>query len=356
MSDRHRGKIIRLTKSAGTIRGDDGVFYTFHPQELRGKELKPSAVVEFEAKGNKATRISAARTNATQPGENEQGTKKTKQKPRNKPEVPRPASSLPYDFVPIPTRSDGTLQYPLGAAPVFHDGRYGEKKNRLSGEIQCTLHALTPLLVGNYQFNAKDVEGGTLEGAESEEEGFVALPSSWGAPAFVKKDKKIIEPLRLNIKASCFRGHRSKECSAKAWALCSLLRWSELRSELIPTVHTHASTRQICVSTMLQLSLQNQRRTERGCRSSSQTLTSRKSQAVGSIIIHTWEGSIQRASSRRKRRKTLMMNRGLCFLRTNLGVRPQALKFRQRSYTTIGKRSNTLQILRADTLAPATPI
>jgi hypothetical protein len=73
------------------------------------------------------------------------------------------APNIPYGFVftPNPTLT-------VEDTPVFHDGKNPSQAELLSGELQLTLTALTPLLAGNYQY---------ADGQDS--------------------DKKIIEPLLL---------------------------------------------------------------------------------------------------------------------------------------------------------------
>src|SRR5947209_5029458 len=52
----------------------------------------------------------------------------------------------PYHFIPV------APELAVSDSPVFHDVQQtGE--DAWSGELRCTLEALTPLLVGNYQFD-----------------------------------------------------------------------------------------------------------------------------------------------------------------------------------------------------------
>ena len=94
----------------------------------------------------------------------------------------------PYGYVPIPTDADGT---PLSVLdePVFHDGALSGQL--LSGELRCTLTALTPLIVGNHQFKAADVVNAVRLG-----DGTIELPQRWSIPCPVAADKTILEPLR----------------------------------------------------------------------------------------------------------------------------------------------------------------
>lgn len=96
---------------------------------------------------------------------------------------------IPYQFVNIKKKADGNPAS-VTDTPVFHDGKpIGE--DTCSGEIRCTLEALTPLLVGNDQYEAKEVEGSRAIND------MIALPQSWGINVPVAKDKKVLEPLRL---------------------------------------------------------------------------------------------------------------------------------------------------------------
>lgn len=110
-----------------------------------------------------------------------------------------PKRQRPYGHVPIPTDAAGVPKCVLDA-PVFHDG--AGSAQLLSGELRCTLTALTPLIVANDQFEIGDVAGVTpLAGGEK-----VAAPESWklpdlppdqgGGPIPIDRTKKVIEPLR----------------------------------------------------------------------------------------------------------------------------------------------------------------
>lgn len=97
----------------------------------------------------------------------------------------------PYGFVRIPVDGNGVPKS-LAAPPVFHDGRPTAEK-LLSGEMLCTLTALTPLIVANDQYPAEEADGA----AGPDRHGKVTLPPTWGVPVAADKDKQIIEPLRL---------------------------------------------------------------------------------------------------------------------------------------------------------------
>jgi CRISPR-associated protein (TIGR03986 family) len=91
----------------------------------------------------------------------------------------------PYHFVPV------DLNNAVCEQPVFHDGK--QSGRRLSGELRCTLTALTPLIVGNDQYSAEDANR-----TEPAAHDLLYLKDPlWGINIPVKKNKKIIEPLRL---------------------------------------------------------------------------------------------------------------------------------------------------------------
>ncbi|EDN70063.1 secreted protein [Beggiatoa sp. PS] len=91
----------------------------------------------------------------------------------------------PYHFVPP------YLKNAIIDTPVFHDGSHDNNEARYSGELRCTLTALTPLLVGNDQYDVETVQDANKRGDS------VTLPQEWQIPLPVKKDKKVLEPLRL---------------------------------------------------------------------------------------------------------------------------------------------------------------
>jgi hypothetical protein len=102
-----------------------------------------------------------------------------------------------YRFVPLdPTKA-------VHARPVLHDagphlvvaadagGTSAASERSISGELRCTLRALTPLLAANDQYEAQHVDGAKLDGES------VSLPQGWDLGS-VTTDKKILEPLRLS--------------------------------------------------------------------------------------------------------------------------------------------------------------
>ena len=100
----------------------------------------------------------------------------------------------PYTFVPVAFEDD---DQPAVHDVIFHDGK---QPDRLTGLIQCTLTAKTPLLVGHYQYPASEVNGAVIKNQR------IKLPKTWGMVAQDRKFdyqrrnnkdicKSIIEPL-----------------------------------------------------------------------------------------------------------------------------------------------------------------
>jgi CRISPR-associated protein (TIGR03986 family) len=103
----------------------------------------------------------------------------------------------PYHFVPVAKKPNADEVDALLDTPVFHDGK---SKNVYSGELQCTLTALTPLLVANDQYPVSEVKGANVHNNG------VDLPNSWKIKSLKDKDRKdismaadksVLEPLRL---------------------------------------------------------------------------------------------------------------------------------------------------------------
>lgn len=84
--------------------------------------------------------------------------------------------NLPYRFAPI------DLNLALADQPVWHDG--SSAGARYSGEILCSLEALTPLMPGNFHYKAAQLD---LDRQKAK------LPDGWSPAA----DKNVVEPLRL---------------------------------------------------------------------------------------------------------------------------------------------------------------
>jgi len=107
----------------------------------------------------------------------------------------KPERYPPYHFVPVAKKADKVDA--LLDTPVFHDGK---SKDVYSGELRCTLTALTPLLVANDQYQANEVKEAKVHNNG------VDLPDSWKIKSlkdkerediWVAADKSVLEPLRL---------------------------------------------------------------------------------------------------------------------------------------------------------------
>ena len=94
----------------------------------------------------------------------------------------------PYDFVPVPKNAEGNLTA-VRDEPVFHDGK--ESKDLLSGEILCSLRALTPLLVANHHYKAKQATEARKRGND------IQLDTNWNVRTSVDEKKTIMESLIL---------------------------------------------------------------------------------------------------------------------------------------------------------------
>lgn len=99
------------------------------------------------------------------------------------PNKPSSANQLPYGFVPF------NPQGVVSDEPVWHDGSSGDEL--LSGEILCSMKALTPLLAGNARYQIR--KGGEADGEQQVD---LAHLKQWEF-ADLKPGKQIAEPLRL---------------------------------------------------------------------------------------------------------------------------------------------------------------
>lgn len=86
---------------------------------------------------------------------------------------------LPYQFAPVQDKA-------ISDTPVFHDGSAGE--GLLSGELLCSLEALTPLLVGNSHYKLKEMRS--------------EYRRQWGLSDF-SDERTVIEPLFLPDERGC---------------------------------------------------------------------------------------------------------------------------------------------------------
>ena len=109
----------------------------------------------------------------------------------------KPERYPPYHFVPVAKKQNADEIDALLDTPVFHNGT---QKDVYSGELRCTLTALTPLLVANDQYLANEVKEANLH-----DKG-VDLPDTWKIKSlkdkeakkiWVAADKSVLEPLRL---------------------------------------------------------------------------------------------------------------------------------------------------------------
>jgi len=104
-----------------------------------------------------------------------------------------------YRWVPISTDQDDHV-LAVKDEPQWHDGRSVEgtpaSAEVISGELRCTLKALTPLFVGHDQYKANEVEGAKEVESAQDRRMKIQLPESWNVDVHVNSDKAVIEPLR----------------------------------------------------------------------------------------------------------------------------------------------------------------
>lgn len=106
---------------------------------------------------------------------------------------------VPYTFVPV--ISSATAEQKRLFDAVFHEGTLAENQTYLSGELHCTLHALTPLLVGQKRYKASHIAG-VSQAKKSES---VTLPGDWGPVGGsathqeLDAEKGILEPMLVAI-------------------------------------------------------------------------------------------------------------------------------------------------------------
>lgn len=189
------GTVIRLDRERGigSLRTEDGKEYDFtQTMVFKGKFklLSIGSRVYFDP-----------RTNPNMPGKNAAYNIKIANSGINLNPTPLPGRIqtrqdshlsntktplLPYGFVPVNSESAITDK------PIWHDGsRPDDEKldsGLLSGELRCTLTALTPLLPGNARYPIRDPEGEMLVKVE--------LLKKYGFDN-LKSGKQIAEPLQL---------------------------------------------------------------------------------------------------------------------------------------------------------------
>ena len=183
-------------KNKKTIICENGDEFKFKPTDILDPSLKAGSSVEFDT-----VEFDSNETVAKPKAQNIRGIVKKKSPPRAEKidlkEMHTPIELIdknlsvsdslvpPYNFIPVETNHGQT------DSPVWHNGKNIEQESLLSGELHCTLTSLTPLLVANQHYTAKDVIGGNEEGVK------IRLPNDWGIGDLVDKDKNILEPLRL---------------------------------------------------------------------------------------------------------------------------------------------------------------
>ncbi len=143
-------------------------------------------IVKGEHQGKPQQRAKKIRLVAEVPSQPEQEVATpTRPSPATHPQRTRreERSVPPYHFVP-------QWKEAITRTPIWHDGSNPSSSELLSGELQITLTALTPLLVGNYHYPCQQVSGARKENNT------VILPEEWNLPPMMV-DKTVIEPLRL---------------------------------------------------------------------------------------------------------------------------------------------------------------
>lgn len=103
------------------------------------------------------------------------GYKKNVQSSNSNPNI---AQSLnPYHFIPV------NMDFCFTDKPILHDGQSTDEKTLYSGELKCSIEALTPILPGNYSYKLSNISTKERKKLELQK---------------CDDDKTIIEPLRLN--------------------------------------------------------------------------------------------------------------------------------------------------------------
>lgn len=155
-------------KGFGFISDEFGKRYFLHISKWQSKPLKLSEgmPVEFTAqagkKGDDAVMVRAQNQNTQNAVQRQHATQQTS------------GMANPYHFVRLTTKTS------VSDTPVWHDGE--NSADSWSGELNISLKALTPLLVGQWQFKA----------------GQLAVRSVLAPHAGVIDKKSLLEPLRLS--------------------------------------------------------------------------------------------------------------------------------------------------------------
>jgi CRISPR-associated protein (TIGR03986 family) len=145
-------------------------------------ELVPGERVEIQIEGGQLLSVSPPAR--PQDGGRQPGQRPPSGVPRRAPgrsgATSTMAKTIPYGFAHI-----DTTKRAVADTPVLHDGSGSDGRNGgelLSGEILCSLTALTPLLAGNARYQRKKADDQKL--------------SVWGLSG-IPQEKQIAEPLRL---------------------------------------------------------------------------------------------------------------------------------------------------------------
>jgi len=180
MSEWKKARIIELKKDKGqdfaycNVDGEQGQLRKT-VNELKRARINVAKDIEFEVtiKRDKGTpKIGDIRSLAKESANSENAVVQTNNTFKNKENKGVLPSSNPYSFWPI------DLHNTVKDIPIWHDGSSDEEV--YSGELLCTLTALTPLLVGNQRFTVQE-----------------AIVAELPVTNNVKQEKAILEPLRL---------------------------------------------------------------------------------------------------------------------------------------------------------------
>jgi CRISPR-associated protein (TIGR03986 family) len=186
------GRIVEWTGEKGYIVDENHKRFSLHKSQWKGKitEIKKGVAVSFQTQKGKNDEYAVNAklfdenklTMTTSPHKTHFTDKAAKPNTFPKEGKPDPNNAKypnPYHFIALDTQNAVTDK------PIWHDGK--DSKDLLSGEMCFSLKALTPLLVGQWQYQAKDVA--------NEEDGKCQLDFF---DSIVKAKKGILEPLRLS--------------------------------------------------------------------------------------------------------------------------------------------------------------
>jgi CRISPR-associated protein (TIGR03986 family) len=188
------GRIAEWSGDKGYIIDENNKKFSLHKSQWKGQlaEIKQGVTVKFDIGTNKKGEYAV---NAKLFDENKPTMTTTPHKPHSAhktaqfntfPKEGKPAETNkfpnPYHFINL------DIQNAVIDEPVWHDGE--NSQDLLSGEMCFTLTALTPLLVGQWQYKAKEV----TDNEENDEDKKCSLDFF---DSEVKCKKAILEPLRL---------------------------------------------------------------------------------------------------------------------------------------------------------------